>query len=183
MKLCKTIAASVLGFGCVASLAAQSHSLPSNPVTTPDTLIPEAQRKPAPDFTLISANGHPLTLSAYKGKVVLLDFWATWCGGCKLELPWYIEFDTRYRSRGLAVVGISMDEGGMAVVKPFLTQKHIRYPVVIGSEGLGKQYNLTLMPMTLLLDRKGRIAVSHSGVVNRTDFEAHIRELLGAGNL
>ena len=130
----------VLALACTdaAFLTAQSHTLPSNPKTAPDALIPEAQRVPAPDFTLASSNGHNLTLSAYKGKVVLLDFWATWCGGCKLELPWYIDFESRYRTKGLAVLGASMDDGGMAVVKPFLAQKHIRYPVVMGNEALGR---------------------------------------------
>ena len=182
MEWLKITGSAGLAFIGVATLIAQSHSGPTNavntPVAKPDTLIPVWQRKPAPDFTLMASNGEPLKLSAYKGKVVLLDFWATWCGGCKLELPWYIDFDGRYRNRGLAVVGVSMDDGGMAIVKPFLSQKHILYPVVMGSEELGKQYNLTLMPMTLLIDRQGRIALTHAGVVNRTDFERHIQELL-----
>ena len=145
---------------------------------TPDTLIPQAQRKTAPDFTLADAEGKRITLSAYKGKVVLLDFWATWCGGCKTEIPWYVEFDRKYRSQGLAVIGVSMDAEGMKIVKPFLVEKHIDYPVVIGSEQLGKQFNLESMPLTLLIDREGRIAVAHAGVVDKDNFEAHINDLL-----
>jgi thiol-disulfide isomerase/thioredoxin len=145
---------------------------------SPDTLIPEAQRKIAPNFKLTEASGQPLTLSAYKGKVVLLDFWATWCGGCKVEIPWYIEFYKKYGNQGLAVIGVSMDDEGMKVVKPFLRQKGIEYPVVIGNEGLAKEYNLTNMPMTLLIDRNGKIAVSHVGVVDKDNFESHIQELL-----
>ncbi|MFZ0593710.1 MAG: TlpA disulfide reductase family protein [Bryobacteraceae bacterium] len=143
-----------------------------------DNITPQAQRKTAPDFTLTGANGQPVTLSAYKGKVVLLDFWATWCGGCKVEIPWYIEFYKRYRSQGLAVIGVSMDEEGMKVVKPFLRQKGIEYPVVIGNEALAQRYDLTSMPMTLLIDRTGKIAVSHTGVVDKEGFKSHIRELL-----
>ena len=146
--------------------------------SAPDALAPEAQRKAAPDFTLTDAMGQPLTLSAYKGKVVLLDFWATWCGGCKLEIPWYVEFDQKYRSKGLAVIGVSMDEEGMRIVKPFLPLKKIEYPVVIGNEALAKQYNLTSMPLTLLIDRNGKIAVAHTGVVDKDGFENHIRSLL-----
>jgi peroxiredoxin len=143
-----------------------------------DTLTSDAQRKVAPDFTLTDANGRAITLSAYKGKVVLLDFWATWCGGCKVEIPWYVEFDKKYRNRGLAVIGVSMDDQGMRVVKPFLAQKNIEYPVVIGSEALAKRYNLESMPLTLLIDRNGRIAVSHAGIVDKVSFEDHIKKLL-----
>ena len=143
-----------------------------------DTLPPEAQRKTAPDFRLMDASEQTVTLSAHKGKVVLLDFWATWCGGCKVEIPWYVEFDKKYRSRGLAVIGVSMDDEGMKVVKPFLAQKNIGYAVVIGNEALAKKYNLESMPLTLLIDRNGRIAVSHAGVVNKDDFESYIKLLL-----
>src|SRR5690242_3085639 len=142
------------------------------------TLPPKAQRKIAPDFTLTDATGQTITLSAHKGKVVLLDFWATWCGGCKVEIPWYVEFDKKYRDRGLAVIGVSMDDEGMKVVKPFLAQKNIEYTVVIGNEALAKKYNLDSMPLTLLIDRNGRIAVSHAGVVNKDDFESYIKTLL-----
>ena len=144
----------------------------------PDTLTRPSQRKLAPDFTLPDQNGKPLMLSAYKGKVVLLDFWATWCGGCKTELPWYVEFDHKYRDKGLAIVGVSMDDGGMKVVKPFLAERHINYDVVIGNDGLAGKYGLSAMPMTLLIDRDGRIAVSHSGVVNRASFESDVQQLL-----
>jgi peroxiredoxin len=157
---------------------ADSHAGPTQAKGAPDVLTPQAQRKAAPDFTLTDAKGQPLTLSSYKGKVVLLDFWATWCGGCKLEIPWYIEFDQKYRDRGLTVIGVSMDEEGMKVVKPFLAEKKIDYAVVIGNEELASRYGLTQMPMTLLIDRDGKIAVSHTGMVNKESFESNIQALL-----
>jgi cytochrome c biogenesis protein CcmG/thiol:disulfide interchange protein DsbE len=160
------------------SKAADSHAAPSEVRGTPDALTPKALRRQAPDFTLMDAAGQPLTLSSYKGKVVLLDFWATWCGGCKLEIPWYVEFDSKYRGKGLAVIGVSMDDEGMKIVKPFLAEKHIDYPVVIGNDKLSQEYKLTTMPMTLLIDRNGRIAVSHTGVVDKSNFESDIQSLL-----
>ena len=152
-----------------------------------EPLIAERQRKLAPNFILTDAKGDKINLSTYKGKVVLLDFWATWCGGCKTEIPWYMEFDAKYKDRGLAVIGVSMDEDGWKSVKPFLalekdpeTGGHtaMKYPVVIGSDSLAKQYHLTSMPMTLLIDREGRIAISHSGMVDKNDWENKIQSLL-----
>lgn len=152
-----------------------------------EALVPAASRVTAPKFSLVDAEGKRINLSELKGKVVLLDFWATWCGGCKLEIPWYMEFDRKYRNQGLAVVGVSMDDDGWKSVRPFLAKGidtetggniAMRYPIVIGSQDLAGQYHLTQMPMTLLIDRTGRIALSHTGVVDKKDFETHIVDLL-----
>ena len=167
--------------------AAGMPAFPFDPSQTFDRLTPPAQRKPAPNFTLVDNNGKAITLSDYKGKVVLLDFWATWCGGCKLEIPWYMEFDRKYRKDGLSVIGVSMDEKGWEVVRPFLAKKQddetggmiaMQYPIVIGNEALGSRFGLTSMPMTLLIDKDGRVAVSHTGVVDKGNFEDNIRQLL-----
>ncbi len=145
---------------------------------THEVVEPIAERKLAPDFILRNERGHAVRLSGYRGRVVLLDFWATWCGGCKTEIPWYMEFDRKYRRRGLAVIGVAMDDEGAKVVRPFVKQWRIRYTTVLGNEAVGKQYELGAMPLTLLIDREGRIALSHSGVVDRRDFENAIQQLL-----
>jgi peroxiredoxin len=133
--------------------------------------------KVAPDFSLLDSNGAPLKLSGYRGKVVLLDFWATWCHGCRTEIPWYMEFENKYKDKGLAVIGVSMDTGWNAV-KPFMAKEKMNYPVVIGSDGLLEQYGSHSMPATYLIDREGRIAGYHIGIVNKDQFEIEIKKLL-----
>ena len=140
----------------------------------------DASNERAPDFTRVDAAGHKVRLSKYKGKVVLVDFWATWCTGCKEEIPWYVEFADKYRKSGLAAVGVAMDDEGWKVVKPFLAEKmKITYPVVIGDTPLAQQFGgINSLPVTLLIDRQGRIAYSHIGVVDKAEFERRIQELL-----
>ena len=158
--------------------ALSDHALPQNPPTSRDTLIPAAQRKPAPNFTLIDSNGKPFTLAHTRGQVVILNFWATWCGGCKFELPYFVGYDGKYRAAGLTTLGVSMDDGGFPVVKPFWTKQAMPYPTVIGNDALAKQLGLTGMPFTVLLDRRGRVALTHAGVLDREDFDHHIQQLL-----
>ena len=133
--------------------------------------------KTAPGFALNDSKGVPIRLSDYKGRVVLLNFWATWCHGCVLEIPWFIEFQDKYRNSGLSVIGVSMDEDWKPV-KAYIENKKVNYPVVIGNEGLGKLYGLNSMPMTLLIDRNGKIAASYTGVVDKGVCESKLGMLL-----
>ena len=152
----------------------------SSPAGTPAAATAASLRKLAPDFALDDSTGATVRISDYKGKVVLLNFWATWCHGCKLEIPWFVDFQNKYKDSGLAVIGVSMDDDGWKSVKPFLAEKKLNYSVVIGSDDLGKLYGLGSMPMTVLIDRNGRIAASYSGVVDRAKCEREIRTLLHA---
>lgn len=161
--------------------AAQSlQAAPSTTVSKESSyaLIPAESRVAAPDFTLTDLSGKTLSLSKFKGKVVLLDFWAVHCGGCKVEIPWYVAFDKVYRDKGLALIGIDMYGESPDEVKAFMEEAHMKYPVAIGNDALGNQFHVEAMPLTLLIDRSGRIAVSHSGVVDKTQFEKDIQELL-----
>lgn len=141
-------------------------------------LIPPSRRTTAPKFALKDVQGKPFTLTALKGKVVLLDFWAIACGGCKLELPWYVGFDQQYGSKGLSLVGLDMYGETPEAVRTFAAAHKMRYPLAIGTDEIGALYHLGAMPLTVLIDRKGRIAVSHAGVVDPKLFEADIKTLL-----
>jgi len=138
-----------------------------------------SERKEAPDLRLKDASGKAVALTDYRGKIVLLDFWATWCTGCKEEIPWFSEFQSRYGAKGFAVLGVSMDEGGWNVVKPFLAENNVPYPVLLGDKPTAQRFGITNLPDTFLIDRTGRIAASYKGVlVKREDVEARIRTLL-----
>lgn len=144
----------------------------------PERMQGAGLRQPAPNFTLIDSNGSSVQLSDFKGKVVLLDFWATWCHGCKTEIPWYMDFESKYKDQGLAAIGVAMDDDGWKKVKPFVNAKKMNYPVVLGNDSLAKRYGIKALPVTLLIDRQGRIAVSHTGLVDKTVFEGQIQSLL-----
>jgi peroxiredoxin len=148
------------------------------PARAPADLTAVNSRKIASDFTLSDSKGASVKLSDYKGKVVLLDFWATWCGGCKVEIPWYMEFQNKYKASGLFGIGVSMDDDGWKSVKPFLEKQPVKYSIVIGNPELAKRYMVDAMPMTLLIDREGKIADSHVGMVDKDAFESEIQVLL-----
>jgi len=141
-------------------------------------LQPAKDRKPAADFALADASGKTVQLKDYRGKVVLLDFWATWCHGCKQEIPWFSEFQKTYGAKGLAVVGVSLDEGGWKVLKPFLADAHVPYQMVLGDDAIAKRYGIETMPDTFLIDRNGRVAAAYTGLVDKDDVEANIKALL-----
>lgn len=174
MKTLRCVCAIVFGFcGTFACTTGTGQT-----VSTPAEVIPVLKREKAPNFTVTDVQGKPFTLSALKGRVVLLDFWAIACGGCKLELPWYVDFDQQYKGQGLSLVGLDMYGEAPDAVKSFAAAHHMRYPVAIGTDAIGDLYHLKVMPLTVLIDRQGRIAVSHSGVVDPKAFESDIKTLL-----
>lgn len=149
------------------------------PATAPADLTPKASRKVAPDFALEDSKGTHIKLSNYEGRVVLLDFWATWCTGCKQEIPWYMGFQDKYKEEGLSAIGVSLDDDGWKSVRPFLQDHNINYPIVVGDWGtMGKSFGFDSLPATLLIDRNGKIAEFHVGMVDKEAFEADIRTLL-----
>jgi cytochrome c biogenesis protein CcmG/thiol:disulfide interchange protein DsbE len=170
----------VAGGACAIALSMTLGTATLEPPPISPTVSAVASRKPAPALSLKDTKGVSQKLSNYKGRVVLLDFWATWCTGCKLEIPWFMEFEKKYGARGLSAIGVAVDEEGWRTVKAYLAEHPITYPVVMGDMDLmEKKFGLPLsLPVTLLIDRNGRIALTHAGVVEKEKFEADIRQLL-----
>lgn len=136
------------------------------------------QRLLAPDFVLPQLDGTPLRLSAYRGKVVLLDFWATWCDPCREETPHFVDLQQQYADRGLEIIGVSMDDTSEPV-RDFYRQFHVNYPVVMGDAKTGEAYGGVLgLPIAFLLDRDGRIVTKHMGPTEAATFDQEITSLL-----
>ncbi len=141
------------------------------------TPAPIAYRR-APSFTRIDLNHRQVSLADYRGKVVLLNFWATWCAPCLTEMPRFVAWQQEYGGRGLQVIGISMDDEEQSVRVAFRKYK-LNYPVVMGDEKIGEMYGGILgLPVTFLIDRSGKIRFKHEGDTDIKTIESEMRGLL-----
>jgi len=140
---------------------------------------PASVGQAAPDFALTDLRGKTVRLADFKGKIVLLDFWATWCKPCREEIPDFVELQKQYAEKGFTLLGISLDEEGAAVVKPFAEQFGINYPVVIGNTQVTAAYGgIQALPTAFLIGRDGRILRTFVGDRARSDLERAIRSAL-----
>jgi peroxiredoxin len=144
-----------------------------------DKIPPEPARETAPSFTLQDLNGKQVSLSDFKGKVVVLDFWATWCPPCVKEIPHFIELYEQYKDQGFAMVGISVDREGAGVVSSFAQKYSINYPVLMTDGRIEKAYgDITSIPTTFVIDKAGNIRQKYVGYRDKAIFEADIKALL-----
>jgi peroxiredoxin len=155
------------------------------------TLSPIQGRKSAPTFGLENTGGTVVKLSDYLGKVVLLDFWATECGGCVREIPWFMDLAQVYKRKGLAIVGVSVDvlyenlkdsNEGWSKVKPFVRAHRVNYPILMGDGQVTKPYDIQALPLTYIIDKRGRIAATYPGLVDRDNLETNIQIVLKEHN-
>ncbi len=137
----------------------------------------------APDFTLTTVDGKKVKLSDYRGKAVLLNFWATWCGPCKIEIPWFLNMEKQYGPQGLVVLGVAMDDDGKNSVEKFSKEMKIDYTVVLGNDDVADQYGgVAGLPTTFYLDRNGRVVKKIEGLADESEIEDAIKAALGNAN-
>jgi thiol-disulfide isomerase/thioredoxin len=156
------------------------------------TAVTDAQgNKPAaPEVSFKDLDGKDVTLASYKGKVVILNFWATWCDPCREEIPWFIEFQQKYADKGFTLLGVAMDEEGKPVVQPFVQTtpfnvnghpNTMNYPIVIGNDDIAAKFGGLLgLPTTIVISRDGKIQKKYIGSVDKAALEKDIQALLNA---
>ena len=135
----------------------------------------------APDFTLQSLDGKTVRLSDFRGKAVLLNFWATWCSPCKIEMPWFVELQKQYGPEGLQVVGVAMDDASTKEIADFAKEMGVNYPVLIGKESVGDAYGgVQFLPENFYIDRNGKVLDRAFGLKGRGEIEDEIKRIVAS---
>lgn len=159
-------------------IAALCLAMPILSIPPRISLAGGAALRVAPDFTRTDLKGRPLTLRSYRGKLVLLNFWATWCGPCLAEMPKFMAWQNTYGAAGLQIVGVSMDDDA-APVKRTYEKYHLNYPVAMGDAALGERFGGVLgLPLSYLIDPDGRIVGRYQGDLDLKQLESRIKSLL-----
>jgi len=133
----------------------------------------------APDFSLESLDGKTMRLSDFRGKAVLLNFWATWCGPCKIEMPWFVDLQQKYASQGLQIVGVAMDDASKEDIAKFAKDMGVNYPVLLGKEAVGDSYGgIPALPESFYIGRDGKVVDKVLGLKGKAEIEDDIKKAL-----
>jgi thiol-disulfide isomerase/thioredoxin len=149
-----------------------------------DEGLPDLRGKHAPDFSLRSVEGKKVTLADYKGKAVLINFWATWCAPCKIEMPWLIALRSQYAPQGFEILGINADEPGTPRTKlvKFGQEEGLNYPLLVGDDAMERKYGgIEFLPTSFFVGRDGKVVAETAGLVSKDEVEASIKKALAAG--
>jgi peroxiredoxin/YHS domain-containing protein len=144
----------------------------------PESFLPPVLPRPAPSFSLRSLSGEKVNLTDVKGKVVLIDYWATWCGPCVATMPEMQRLHEKYSAKGLTILGVSVDEEGEKKVKPFIARRKFTYPILLDDQSTWKAYNAKVIPALFLVDKEGRIVRQWVGKPDKKEVEQAVLDLL-----
>jgi cytochrome c biogenesis protein CcmG/thiol:disulfide interchange protein DsbE len=158
-------------------------ALPAPPANTVASLQGNVQGVAAPDFTLKTLDGKDVRLSDFKGKAVLLNFWATYCQPCKIEMPWFAELNKQYAPQGLEVIGVAMDDVGVDAIRKYATELGVNYPILVGKESVADLYGgMQFLPTTFYIDRQGKIVDRVFGLVSHSEIESNVKKALATAS-
>ncbi len=147
----------------------------------PFKLVGNVQNVPAPDFDLPTLDGRRVKLSDFRGQVVLLNFWATWCSPCKIEMPWFVDIQKQYSKDGLVVLGVAMDDTEASKIAEFAHEMGVNYPVLLGTDQVSDDYgDVNSLPTTFYIDRNGNIVTKAVGLLGRQEIEDDVKKALNA---
>ena len=143
-------------------------------------LVGDVRGVQAPDFELATLDGQKVKLSDYRGKAVLLNFWATWCAPCKVEMPWFVDLQKQYGKDGLVILGVAMDDSEPPKIAQFASEMGVNYPVLLGTDKVSEEYgNVEYLPTSFYINRQGKIVGKGTGLLGRGEIEENVQE--GAG--
>jgi peroxiredoxin len=163
----------------IIGMLAASNYLDRNRKHGPIKLVGDVQNLPAPDFDLPTLDGRRVKLSDFRGQAVLLNFWATWCPPCKIEMPWFVDLQKRYGKDGLVVLGVAMDDTETAKIAEFAHEMSVNYPVLLGTDQVSDDYgDVRSLPTTFYVDRNGTIVAKAVGLLGREEIENDVKRAL-----
>ena len=146
--------------------------------------LPNLRGKKAPAFTLKTQDGRKVSLADYKGKAVLVNFWATWCVPCKLEMPWFVDLRKQYAAQGFEILGVNEDEAkDHGQIGKFTRKIGVNYPILLGSDATAKSYGgVDVLPTSFYVGRDGKVVEEAAGLISRDEIEANIKKALATGD-
>ena len=145
------------------------------------SLVGDVQGVQAPDFELVSVDGRKVKLSDFRGKAVVLNFWATWCAPCKIEMPWFVDLQNHYGSDGLAILGVAMDDSDPQKIAQFASEMGVNYPVLLGTNKVSEAYgDVEYLPTTFYINRQGKIVGKVAGLIGKAEIEDDAKKALGS---
>jgi thiol-disulfide isomerase/thioredoxin len=171
----------ILCIAILAMVASGKYLSRSRQNQNTSTLVGDVRGQAAPEFELTSLDGKRVKLSDFRGKAVLLNFWATWCEPCKVEMPWFVELQKKYGNDGLVVLGVAMDDTETSKIAQFASEMGVNYPVLLGTDQVSEDYgNVQYLPTSFYIDREGKLVGKGTGLLGRDEIEQNVQKALAS---